>query len=111
MTHLLPGGGVSRLHRARSPVPSRLHHFAITRSVPHSATVVAGDYPLHCPPDAWSPGLPAPPGPSYWLAASRTPMGWRGSCLAAELVRSTVCYYCLGGCSALVLCARPSRLV
>ena len=26
------------------------------------------------------------------------------------LVRSTVCYYCLGGCSALVVCARRSRL-
>ena len=37
-------------------------------------------------------------------------MVWRVSCLAAGLVRSTVCYYCLGGCSALVKCARRSRL-
>ena len=33
-------------------------------------------------------------------------MGRRGGCLAAGLVRSTVCYYYLGGCSALVVCAR-----
>ena len=77
----------------------------------HLVTVVAGPYPPHCPPDAWSPGLPAPPGPCYWLVASGIPMGWRGGCLAAGLVRSTVCYYCLGGCSALVLCARRSRQV
>ena len=37
-------------------------------------------------------------------------MGWRGGCLAAGLVRSTVCYYCLGGCSALFMCARRSRV-
>ena len=28
-------------------------------------------------------------------------MGWRRGCLDEGLVRSTVCYYCLGGCSAL----------
>ena len=38
-------------------------------------------------------------------------MGWRGGCLAAELVRSTVCYYCLAGGSDLVLFARRSRQV
>ena len=38
-------------------------------------------------------------------------MNWRGVCLAARLVRSTVCYYCLGGCSALVMCARRLRQV
>ena len=38
-------------------------------------------------------------------------MGWCGGCLPAGLVHSTVCYYCLGGCSALVLCARRSRQV
>ena len=38
-------------------------------------------------------------------------MGWRGGCLAAGLVRSTVCYYCLGRCSALIVCARRSRQV
>ena len=27
------------------------------------------------------------------------------------LVRSTVCYYCLGRCSALVVCAQRSRQV
>ena len=37
-------------------------------------------------------------------------MGWRRGSLAVILVRSTVCYYCLGGCSALVVCARRSRL-
>ena len=109
MTHLLPGGGVPRVHGAGSPVPLRLPHFATPRSVRHLATVVAGAYPLRRPPDAWSPGLPAPPGPCYWLVASGTPMGWRGGFLAAGLVRSTVCYYCLGGCSALVTCARRSR--
>ena len=88
--------------------PSPLRH---SRAVRHLATVVAGAYPLRRPPDAWSPGLPAPPGPCYWLVASGTPMGWRGGCLAAGLVRSTVCYYCLGGWSALVMSARRSRQV
>ena len=37
-------------------------------------------------------------------------MGWRGGCLAVGLVRSTVFHYCLGGFSALVVCARRSRL-
>ena len=84
MTHLLPGGGVPRVHRARSPVPPRLPHFATPRSVRHLATVVAGAYPLRRPLDAWSPGLLAPPGPCYWLVASGTPMGWRGGCLAVS---------------------------
>ena len=110
MTHLLPDGGVPRVHGARSPVPPWLPLFATFRSVRHLATVVAGAYPLRRRPDAWLPGLPAPPGPCYWLVASGTPMGWRRRCLAAGLVRSTVCYYCLGGCSALVVCARRSRL-
>ena len=111
MIHLLPAGGVPQVQGALSPVPPRLPHFATPRPVRHLATVVAGAYPLRCPPDAWSPGLPAQPGPYYWLVASETPMGWRGGCLAAGLVCSTVCYYCLGGCSALVVCARRSRLV
>ena len=38
-------------------------------------------------------------------------MGWSRGCLAAGLVRSSVCYYCLGRCSALVVCARRSRQV
>ena len=111
MTHLLPGGGVPWVHGARSPVPPRLPDFATPWSVRHLATVVAGAYPLRHPPDAWSPGLPAPPGPCYWLVASGTSMGWRAGCLAAGLVRSTVCYYCLGGCTALVVCARLSRQI
>ena len=111
MTHLLPGDGLPRVHGARSPVPPRLPHFATPRSLRYLATVVAGAYPLRRPPDAWSPGLPAPPGSCYWLVASGTPMGWRAGCLAAGLVRSTVCYYCLGGCSALVVGARRSRQV
>ena len=32
-THLLPGGGVPRVHRARSPVPPQLPLFATPRSV------------------------------------------------------------------------------
>ena len=111
MTHFLLGGRVPRVHKARSPVPPRLPHFATPQSVRHLATVVAGAYPLRRPPDAWSPGLPTPPGPCYWLAASGTPMGWRRGCLAAGLVCSSVCYYCLGRCSALVVCAWRSRQV
>ena len=109
MTHLLPGGGVLQAHRARSPVPPHLLHFATPRSVRHFPTVVAGAYPLRRPPDAWWAGVPVPPGLCYSLVASGTPMGWRGGCLAVGLVRGTVCHYCLGGCSALVVCAGRSR--
>ena len=38
-------------------------------------------------------------------------MGWRGGCLALGLVRDSVRHYCLGGCSALFLCALRSRQV
>ena len=38
-------------------------------------------------------------------------MGSRGGRPAAGLVPSTVCYYCIGGCSALVVCARRSLQV
>ena len=105
MTHLLPGGGLSRVHGAGRPVPPGLPSFATPRSVRHLATVVAGAYPLRRPPDAWSPGLPARLGPCYWLVASGTPMGWRRGCLAAGLVRSTVCYYWRVCCRGRV-CAR-----
>ena len=111
MTHLLSGGGVPRVHRARSPVPPRLPLLATPRSVHHLAAVVAGAYPPLRPPNAWSPGVPAPPGPCYWLVASGTPMGWRGGCPAVGLVRCALRHYCLGGCSALVVCARRSRPV
>ena len=111
MTHPLPGGRVPRVHGAQSPAPLRLPHFATSRSVRHSATVVAGAYPLRRPPDAWSPGVPTSPGRCYWVVASGTPMDWRGGCLAVGLVRGTVCHYCLGGCSALIMCARCSRQV
>ena len=80
--------------------------FATPQSACNLATVVAGTYPLRRPPNAWSPGVPAPPGPRYWLVASRTPLGWRGGCLAVGLVRGTACHYGIGRCSALVLCAR-----
>ena len=80
--HLLPGGGVPRVHRARSPVPPRLPRFATPRSVHLFAAVAAGAYPPRLPPNAWSPGAPAPPGPCYWLVASGTPLGWRRGCLA-----------------------------
>ena len=111
MTHLLPGGGVPRVHRAQSPVPPWLLHFATARSVHRLAAVAAGVYPSRHQPDAWLPKAPAPPGPCYWLVASGTPMGWRGGCLALGLVRGAVRHYCLGGCSALVVCARRSRPV
>ena len=109
--HLLPSGGVPRVHGARSPVPSQLTHFATPRSVRRLGNVVAGAYPLLRPPDAWLPGLPGPLGPCYWLVAGGTPMGWRRGCLAAGLLLSTVCYYCRSGCSAMVVCAQRSQQV
>ena len=111
MTHLLPGGGVPRVHGTGSPVPPKLPHFATPCSVRRLATVVAGAYPLRRRPDAWLPGLPAPPAPCYLLVSSGTPTGWRGGWLAAGLVGSTVCYYCFGGCSALVVRAQRLRQV
>ena len=81
-THLLPGRGVPRVHRARSPVLPQLPRFATPRSVHQFAAVAAGAYPLRRPPNAWLPGAPAPPVPCYWLVASGTPLGWRGGCLA-----------------------------
>ena len=90
MTHLLPGGGVPRVHRARSPVPPWLPHFATPRSVHHLAAVAASAYPPRRPPNAQSPGLPAPPKPWYWLVASGTPVGWRRGCLAVGLVHGAV---------------------
>ena len=106
--HLLPGGGVPRVHRARSPVPPRLPHFATPRSVLQFAAVAAGAYPPRPPPNAWSPGVPALPGPCYSLVAIGTPVGWSGGCLALGLVRGAVRHCCLGGCSALVVCERRS---
>ena len=38
-------------------------------------------------------------------------MRWRGGCLAAGLVHGAVPHYCLGGSSALFLCARHSLQV
>ena len=108
-THLLPGGGVPRVHRARSPVPPRLPFFATPRSVHQFAAVAAAAYPLHRPPNAWSPRAPALPGLCYWLVASGTPLGWRGGRLAKRLGRGAVRHYCLGGCSAPSVCARRSR--
>ena len=106
MTHPLPGGGVSRVHGAWSPVPPRLPLLATHQSVHHVAAVAAGAKPPRCPPNAWSPGVPVLPGPCYWLVASGTPLGWHGGCLAVGLVRGVVRHYCFGGCSALVVCAR-----
>ena len=107
MTHLPPAGGVPRVHGARSPVPPRLLLFATPRSVRHLATIAAGPYPLRRPPDAWSPGVPARPGPCYWLVASGISIG----CLATVLVCGSVCHHCLGECSALFVCARRLRQV
>ena len=110
-THLLPGCRVPRVHRARSPVPPRLPRFTTPRSVHQFAAVAAGAYPPRCPPNAWSPGAPAPPDPCYRLVASGTPLSWRGGCLAQGLGRGALRHYCLGGCSAPSLCARRSRPV
>ena len=110
-THLLPGGEGPRVHRAGSPVPPRLPHFPTPRSVHQFAAVAAGAYPPRRPPNAWSPGVPALPGPCYWLVASGTPVGWRGGCLDVGLVRGAMRHYCLGGCSALVVCVRRLRPV
>ena len=106
--HLLPGGGVPRVHRARSPVLPRLPLFATPRSVRQFAAVAAGAYPPRCPPNAWSPRVPVLPGPCYWLVASGSPLGWRGGCLALGLVSGAMRNYCLGRCSALVVCVRRS---
>ena len=106
MIHILPGGRVPRVHGARSPVPPRLPLLVTPRSVHRLAAVAAGAYPPRRPPNAWLPRVPAPPGPCYWLVASGTPLGWRGGCLAVGLVRGAVRHCCLGGCSALVVCAR-----
>ena len=51
-THLLPGGRVPRVHRARSPVLPRLPCFATPRSVHQFAAVAAGAYPPRRPPNA-----------------------------------------------------------
>ena len=109
-THLLPGGGVPGVHRARSPVPPRLSRFATPRSVHQFAAVAAGAYPPGRPPNAWSPRAPAPPGPCYWLVAIGTALR-RGGCLAQGLGRGAVRNYCLGGCSAPSVCVRRSRPV
>ena len=98
MTHFLPGGGVPRVQRARSPVPPPLPHFATPRSVHRFPAVAAGAYPARRPSNAWSPRAPAPPGPCYWLVASGSPLGPRGGCLALGLVRCAVHHYRLGGC-------------
>ena len=74
MTHLLHGGGVPRVHRAPSPVSPWLPDFATPRSVHHLAAVAVGAYPPHQPANAWSPGVPAPPGPCYVLCLPRFPL-------------------------------------
>ena len=107
--HLLPAGGVPRVHRTRSPVPPRPPLFATPRSMRQFAAVAARTYPPRPPPNAWSPGVAALPGPCYWLVASGTPVGWRGGYLALGLVRGAMRHYCLGRCSALVVCVRRSR--
>ena len=92
MTHLLPGGGVPRVHRARSPVPPRLPHVATPRSVHQFAAALppycvvpggagaAGPVLLAC--RQWEPGglawrLPSP-GTGAWRSAPLLP--WRVQC-------------------------------
>ena len=89
-THLLPGGGVPRVHRARSPVPPRLPRFATPRSVHQFAAVAAGAYPSRCPPNVWSPGAPAPPGPVLLACRQWDPLGLarRLPCLGVGAWRS-----------------------
>ena len=108
MTDPLPGGGVPRVHRARSPLAPRLPHFSTPRSVRYLRTLLQA---LCRHRNAWLPGVPALPGPCYWLAASGLPMGWRGGCIAAGLVRNDLIHYRLGVCSALFVCARRSQQV
>ena len=75
------------------------------------SNLVAGAYPLHRPPNAWSPGVSVPRGPFYWLLASGSPMGWLGGFLAAGLMRDGLHHYYLGGCSALLVCTRRFWMV
>ena len=97
-THLLPGGGVPRVDRARSAVLPRRPRFATPRSVHRFAAVAAGAYPLRRPPNAWSPGAPAPPGPCQWdplgLARRLPSLGvgaWRCAPLLPWRVQCPVC--------------------
>ena len=105
-THLLPGGGVPRVHRARSPVPPRLPHFATPRSVHQFAAVAAGAYPPRRPPNAWSPGAPAPPGPATGLspvgppwagAEAAQPRGWGVAQCATTALAGAVPRPCVRG--------------
>ena len=107
-THLLPCGGVKGLGAPSltgfpiSPLPGQcINSQPWLRALTHRVA----------PPNASSPGVPAMPGPCYWLVASGTPVGWGGGCLALGLVRGAMCHYRLGGCSALIVCARCSRPV
>ena len=109
MTHRMPGGGVPRDDGALSPDPRQLPHFATPWSVRHLATVVAGAYPLRRPLMPGCPGCRRRQAPATGLWPVGPPRAGAEGCLAAGLVCSTVCYYCLGGCSALVLCARLLR--
>ena len=60
--------------------------------------LLAGALPLRRPPDNWLPGVPALPGPCYWLVASGIPMVWHGGGLAAGMVRGALRHYCPGPC-------------
>ena len=103
-THLLPGGGVPRVHRARSPVPPRLPHFATPRSVHQFAAVAAGAYPLR------RPLMRGRPGRRRCRARATGFSPWAGA-ESAGLGRGAVRHYCPGGCSAPSVCARRSRPV
>ena len=113
MTHLLPGGRVARVHWARTPVPPCLPHFATPRSVCYLACRQAITHYIallelmlgclgcrRC--RARATGL---------LPVVPTDMGWRGGCLAAELVHDALHHNFLGGCSALLVCSWRSRQV
>ena len=114
-THLLPGGGVPRVHRARSPVLPWLPRFATPRSVHQFAAVAVGAYPLRRPPNAWSPRGAGAAGPVLLACRQWDPLGlarrppslgvgaWRCAPLLPWRVQCPVCV-----CAALAAGSRGS---
>ena len=69
-THLLPGGGVPRVHRARSPVPPRLPLFATPRSVTSGK---ANPYTWRTPQSTWESHRPR------GTTTSQSQPSWKGA--------------------------------
>ena len=107
-THLLPCGGVPRVHRARSPVPPRLRSFATPRSVHQFAAVAAGAYNRVAPPMPGRPGRRrrraratglSPVGPSWADAEAALPRGWGvAQCATTALAGAVPCPCVRGAC-------------